>query len=77
MNDLAAKTHRRDAGRAENFKKYARRSMMRWSDSLWHRPLRTLRRCGDMPLQGMPVQHPVREAGVGKCTAGRVVSEKG
>ena len=23
---------------------------MRWSDSLWHRPLRTLRRCGDMPF---------------------------
>jgi len=34
--DFAAKTHRRDAGRAENFKDemYAQRSMMRWSDAL-------------------------------------------
>jgi len=24
--------------------------MIRWRDSLWHRPLRTLRRCGDMPF---------------------------
>jgi hypothetical protein len=52
MIDFAAKTHRRDAERAENFKDemYARRSMMRWSDSLWHLPLRTLRGGGDMPL---------------------------
>ena len=50
--DLAAKTHRRDAERAENFKNEmdARRSTMRWSDSLRPLPLRTLRRCGDMPF---------------------------
>jgi hypothetical protein len=58
--DFAAKTHRRDAGRAENFKneRYVRRSMMRWNDSLWHLPLRTLHRCGDMPfLQWTPYIH--------------------
>jgi hypothetical protein len=51
-DDFAAKTHRRDAERAENFNNdmYARRSRMRWSDSLWHLSLRTQRRCSDLPF---------------------------
>ena len=55
--DFAAKTHRRDAECAENFKneRYVQRRMMRWNDSLWHLPLRTLHRYGDMPfLQWTP-----------------------
>jgi hypothetical protein len=52
MYDFAAKTSCRDAERAENFNNemYARRSMMRWSDSLWHLPLRTLRLSSDIPF---------------------------
>jgi hypothetical protein len=50
MTSLQKRTAETPGAQRTSKTRYARRSVMRWSDSLWHLPLRTLRRCGDLPF---------------------------
>ena len=50
MTSLQKRTAETPGAQRTSKTRYARRSVMRWSDSLWHLPLRTLRRCGDIPF---------------------------